>query len=112
MLWNARKALAAFSAAWFQSPSHRGDGAADALNRPSATPAAPRFNPLFIGEAAPPKLENEIAAVVASGQCFNPLLIGEAAPPIALQHPDEATRRRYKSFNPLLIGEAAPPKKR
>ena len=42
-------------------------------------PITKRFNPLLIGEAAPPILQG--ALVILACFCFNPLLIGEAAPP-------------------------------
>ena len=64
----------------FQSPSHRGGGAAPPkLARLVATPRH-RFNPLLIGEAAPPLVRFQDSQCRAC-HSFNPLLIGEAAPP-------------------------------
>ena len=62
------------------------------------------FNPLLIGEAAPPRL-SVLYRLLDVLDGFNPLLIGEAAPPSSIQQPTS----RHVCFNPLLIGEAAPP---
>src|ERR1017187_4457935 len=113
----------------FQSPSHRGGGAAVCPYTLEQL-VVHCFNPLLIGEAAPPMATSALSntrqwhqfqspshrgggaaplpGVHTSGDgCgFNPLLIGEAAPP-------GNRRNRHSSnstcFNPLLIGEAAPP---
>ena len=62
----------------FQSPSHRGGGAAQVVGGTVVPTYDMRFNPLLIGEAAPP-YKSEQGAL--SDLSFNPLLIGEAAPP-------------------------------
>ena len=63
---------------WFQSPSHRGGGAATICRNKSSGRINICFNPLLIGEAAPP---NSLLFVKLANKGFNPLLIGEAAPP-------------------------------
>ena len=45
-----------------------------------------RFNPLLIGEAAPPRGQFILRRLFGRG-CFNPLLIGEAAPPLSKTSP-------------------------
>ena len=113
----------------FQSPSHRGGGAAP-LPGVHTSGDGCGFNPLLIGEAAPPG--NRRNRHSSNSTCFNPLLIGEAAPPLELPAlrreakrsvsiPFSSGRRRRPltvqggiiigndRFNPLLIGEAAPP---
>src|ERR1017187_10334081 len=142
---------------WFQSPSHRGGGAArqpipdrghcschgvsipfSSGRRRRLCPRVPRlgevvatcFNPLLIGEAAPPEYparrgnlaqfvsipfsswrrrrrRRGMACHVCSFLCFNPLLIGEAAPPT--RYSRLAPICPFARFNPLLIREAAPP---
>src|ERR1017187_5998719 len=114
----------------FQSPSHRGGGAAP-LPGVHTSGDGCGFNPLLIGEAAPPG--NRRNRHSSNSTCFNPLLIGEAAPPLELPAlrreakrivsiPFSSGRRRRQiegvvgkvlgavGFNPLLIGEAAPPR--
>src|ERR1019366_4409498 len=88
----------------FQSPSHRGGGAAP-LPGVHTSGDGCGFNPLLIGEAAPPG--NRRNRHSSNSPCFNPLLIGEAAPPPG-QSVEEVVSRCDR-FNPLLIGEAAPP---
>ena len=69
-------------------------------------PLMTRFNPLLIGETAPPRRRQQ--RVRAGIQCrFNPLLIGETAPPMGCIQGSEF--RHGDCFNPLLIGETAPP---
>ena len=63
----------------FQSPSHRGGGAAPTFLSAVNAGAGESFNPLLIGEAAPPVRAAWRSAI--RPPCFNPLLIGEAAPP-------------------------------
>ena len=87
----------------FQSPSHRGGGAACSTGSISGQTLR-CFNPLLIGEAAPPyRLRSSNYARPIR---FNPLLIGEAAPPKSKPNRQPTPQHR---FNPLLIGEAAPP---
>ena len=116
---------------WFQSPSHRGGGAA-------RQPIPDRGHCSCHGVSIPfssgrrrrlcPRVPR-LGEVVAT--CFNPLLIGEAAPPeyparrgnlaqlVSIPFSSGRRRRRRRGmachvcsflcFNPLLIGEAAPP---
>src|ERR1017187_6962535 len=98
----------------FQSPSHRGGGAAIHVLDGRDGMLLQRFNPLLIGEAAPPECparrgnraqlvsipfssgrrrrrRRGMACHVCSFLCFNPLLIGGAAPPM-LRLPDDLVK--------------------
>src|ERR1039457_7062517 len=72
----------------FQSPSHRGGGAAP-LPGVHTSGDGCGFNPLLIGEAAPPG--NRRNRHSSNSTCFNPLLIGEAAPPHYLGYTPRGT---------------------
>ena len=109
----------------FQSPSHRGGGATGA-SCCSIRPREPCFNPLLIGEAAPPvqrvgaHLHDRCVSIpfssgrrrhrfiwsmgIAKTFCFNPLLIGEAAPP---QQPERCSARAIKFQSPSHRGGGA-----
>ena len=112
----------------FQSPSHRGGGAT--ANAQTQQPAAnPGFNPLLIGEAAPPRKKPPFASAFAQPVSI-PFSSGRRRHRrIMLQYPPAGTvfqspshrgggatsstsgssLARSMCFNPLLIGEAAPP---
>src|SRR5580658_10253383 len=86
----------------FQSPSHRGSGAAGRTKPDDELPES-CFNPLLIGEAAPPFFVALV--VVGAGMFQSPSHRGSGAAcnRLGVPAPD------FSRFNPLLIGKAAPP---
>src|ERR1039457_1758236 len=88
----------------FQSPSHRGGGAAP-LPGVHTSGDGCGFNPLLIGEAAPP-LELPALRREAKRSVSIPFSSGRRRRPLTVQGGMIIGNDR---FNPLLIGEAAPP---
>src|ERR1039458_9283260 len=91
----------------FQSPSHRGGGAA-AINRLGWNANRIVSTPFSGGGGAARNLSRRRRSALGGPICFNPLLIGEAAPPV--RDGNGWVPLAIISFNPLLIGEAGPPR--
>src|ERR1017187_6554038 len=87
----------------FQSPSHRGGGAAR-IPRQAGESRPIGFNPLLIGEAAPPSSRHGLPCLLF------PLFQSPSHRGGGAAYASVARRSRQdSSFNPLLIGDAAPP---
>ena len=88
-------------------PSHRGgDAARQPFYVARSAPTVMGFNPLLIGEAAPPLLIDLLIGAVLAFQSPSHRGGGAAR---SLRQPNNSARDGVQCFNPLLIGEAAPP---
>src|SRR5580658_9765372 len=90
----------------FQSPSHRGSGTTQESAGISAPLLATGFNPLLIGEAAPPGPSFNSSRLDEPELFQSPSHRGSGTARTGREATDATVRFR---FNPLLIGEAAPP---